>query len=726
MANKIQLRRDTLANWEAVNPILGDGEPGFVIDTNQVKYGDGSTPWNDLGWGSAGLNPTSVAIGRLAGETNQSNSSVAVGPSAGQFTQGEWATAVGSYAGRTAQGSEAVSVGDEAGYYHQGYGAVAVGGYGEWEGGAGSNSQGHDAVAIGASAGNNNQGAFAIAIGSGAGYSYQTTGSIAILAGQNSGNIGINNAGLYIDPIRNDLTSTNLALYYDATTKEITYNTVITPVPNALINGTHSVTLDSDGALTGDGANGNFYIDTITSTGTTSTWVFGVNGKLTLPVGGDIVDSNNVSVLGGSSSAPVIKLANNLSGVIQYDASTGTTWMHSYPTSNFTANFVNLPITSNSIIECKLIIQQGQTTGIPNIIQIEGNPVSSLWNGGTPEGYLHNTDEITIKLMKINDTWYDAMGSLTTYGQITPRNNTLGPAGRFLVMGIDSFFTSIDGVSWSRCNSLGPQTGGQTASVDPSDGRIWTAGDFAGYAASNKVYTSDLFGSAWAESGTLPVSKRWSGALAYGSSVVVWETIIPTTVYASTDTGATWSIATTNTGSFYMPSFGYSAATNRFLAVDNSASFTSTNGVSWTKNGSIGVTGYAGQIASGGGKLVAVGNSGVVYSTDNGSTWQNGTYGFSWPDARGAAYGNGRWVAVAYDVGLTYGVLSSEDGIAWTTQTIFTSEPLWDIEFGNGIFLVRGINGGTYVSTTGLSGSWTTATPIGSYGSLLTFVPSWE
>ena len=86
---------------------------------------------------------------------------------------------------------------------------------------------------------------------------------------------------MYIDPIRNDITSTSIGLFYDADTKEITYNTA--SQPNALVNGTHSVTLDSDGALTGDGANGNFYIDTITSTGTTSTWVFGVSGTTTLP-----------------------------------------------------------------------------------------------------------------------------------------------------------------------------------------------------------------------------------------------------------------------------------------------------------------------------------------------------------------------------------------------------------------------------------------------------------
>lgn len=54
MANRIQLRRDTSANWERVNPILEDGEPGLDITTNQIKYGDGSTPWLLLPYASGG------------------------------------------------------------------------------------------------------------------------------------------------------------------------------------------------------------------------------------------------------------------------------------------------------------------------------------------------------------------------------------------------------------------------------------------------------------------------------------------------------------------------------------------------------------------------------------------------------------------------------------------------------------------------------------------------
>ena len=48
MAVKIQLRRDTAANWSSNNPILAEGEIGVELDTNRMKVGNGSTYWNDL------------------------------------------------------------------------------------------------------------------------------------------------------------------------------------------------------------------------------------------------------------------------------------------------------------------------------------------------------------------------------------------------------------------------------------------------------------------------------------------------------------------------------------------------------------------------------------------------------------------------------------------------------------------------------------------------------
>lgn len=49
-SKRIQLRRDTDANWAAANPVLLEGELGIEIDAsrNRIKIGDGSTAWNDL------------------------------------------------------------------------------------------------------------------------------------------------------------------------------------------------------------------------------------------------------------------------------------------------------------------------------------------------------------------------------------------------------------------------------------------------------------------------------------------------------------------------------------------------------------------------------------------------------------------------------------------------------------------------------------------------------
>ena len=83
MANRIQLRRDTAANWTRVNPVLEDGEPGLEIDTNYIKYGDGNTTWANLSYaggsgsvsftystvqeGTAGGNVTSITGGNNTG-----------------------------------------------------------------------------------------------------------------------------------------------------------------------------------------------------------------------------------------------------------------------------------------------------------------------------------------------------------------------------------------------------------------------------------------------------------------------------------------------------------------------------------------------------------------------------------------------------------------------------------------------------------------------------------
>jgi len=246
MTTRIKLRRDTAANWTANNPILASGEPGLETDTLKVKYGDGTTQWNDLDYASSGgggvevgedgqivigdttstgasnsiaigtdagigqawstvalgnnagsenQGPSAIAIGRSAGETDQDWNGIAIGRFAGNDSQGEEAIAIGKNSGNDTQGQHAIAIGKNAGYSDQGWAAVAIGeeageddqgfrgiAVGRW---AGNDNQGNQAVAVGALSGKVDQGDYAIAIGRHAGEAEQ--GNYAIAIGQEAG-----------------------------------------------------------------------------------------------------------------------------------------------------------------------------------------------------------------------------------------------------------------------------------------------------------------------------------------------------------------------------------------------------------------------------------------------------------------------------------------------------------------------------------------------------------
>jgi hypothetical protein len=50
MADIIQLRRDSAANWTSANPTLAQGEMGIETDTLKLKIGDGTTAWTSLAY----------------------------------------------------------------------------------------------------------------------------------------------------------------------------------------------------------------------------------------------------------------------------------------------------------------------------------------------------------------------------------------------------------------------------------------------------------------------------------------------------------------------------------------------------------------------------------------------------------------------------------------------------------------------------------------------------
>jgi hypothetical protein len=235
----------------------------------------------------------SVAIGNYAGQYDQENQAVAIGYHAGECGQDCYAVAIGAYAGQYCQACYVVAIGYYAGYGGQHIGAVAIG-YN-----AGKACQGDHAVAIGHQAGYGNygsccsspQGDHSVAIGYRAGYLSQVANSIAINASVNSLNPG--EAGLYINPVREDVGNTEYSVYYNDMTKELTYTVpVALQLPQNLQSGAgdYTLTLADAGKHVYKTGTGNVLID--------------INANVAFPIG------SLVTLVTGSAHATTIQPVN--------------------------------------------------------------------------------------------------------------------------------------------------------------------------------------------------------------------------------------------------------------------------------------------------------------------------------------------------------------------------------------------------------------------------------
>jgi len=214
-----ELAVKTFVNGQIVNGIAANVSGVVAV----VNGGTGTT--NIAGIQSLlGLRSDNVAIGNEAGLTNQSTNSIAIGGGSGRTNQGAGAIGIGYVSGDVDQGLSSIAIGPNA--------AQA--------------NQSNQAIAIGYAAGQNNQGQDAIAIGTFSGQSNQAANSIAINASGTNSPLNPINAGFYVDPIRG-ASETN-SLFYNTTTKEITYGTLggnfVDLTTNQSIAGTKTFTND--------------------------------------------------------------------------------------------------------------------------------------------------------------------------------------------------------------------------------------------------------------------------------------------------------------------------------------------------------------------------------------------------------------------------------------------------------------------------------------------------
>jgi hypothetical protein len=342
----------------------------------------------------------SVAFGQSAGATSQGNSAVAIGHNAGVTSQGTFTVAIGRNAGQTSQGGSAVAVGVSAGDVSQGVQAVAVGN------GAGGTNQGNSAVAIGVSAGQSTQSVEAVAIGNSAGSLTQGISAIAIGKGagryfQGNNSIIINATGADLDqttantftvaPVRNDVANVAEILFYNITSKEVTYGNTISVAGNISagnVNITGNI-VDTGALSIITGSNGNIALNP------NGTGIVTVSNALT--VAGNITGNTGGFAIGYRDIPQVVFTSN---------ATLALTDAGKHYFSSNSANVITVPnntTVSFSIGTAISIIQQGTA----NLTVTPGSGVTMYLAGNSTSSSRTVGNYGMATLMKVGtDTWF--------------------------------------------------------------------------------------------------------------------------------------------------------------------------------------------------------------------------------------------------------------------------------------------------------------------------------
>ena len=101
--------------------------------------------------------------------------------------------------------------------------------------------------------------------------------------------------------------------------------------------------------------------------------------------------------------------------IVVYDFSTGSNWYHSSATTNYTANFTNVPTDNNRAITTTIIINQGSTAYIPTTLQISGSSQVIKWAGGTASGTANQVDIVGFTFIRSGGVWAQVLGQINTF-----------------------------------------------------------------------------------------------------------------------------------------------------------------------------------------------------------------------------------------------------------------------------------------------------------------------
>ncbi len=117
----------------------------------------------------------------------------------------------------------------------------------------------------------------------------------------------------------------------------------------------------------------------------------------------------------GSVTETTITSVNATASLVNYDFSTGSIWYHATASTNYSANFTNLPTTNNQAITATIIISQGATGYSPTSVRINGVTQSIKWGGGTYSVSTNKVDVIGFTFIRTGATWSQVLGQINSF-----------------------------------------------------------------------------------------------------------------------------------------------------------------------------------------------------------------------------------------------------------------------------------------------------------------------
>jgi hypothetical protein len=429
--------------------LIFDSSATSVIDgISSITFADATT--QTTAWTGSVTFGNTIAIGYNSATVSQGGGAVAVGSTAGNVSQGIGAVAVGEAAGTSSQGTEGIAIGKTAGEQSQGAYSIAIGSAAAYY------QQRTGAIAIGTSAGALQQGTHAIAIGTGAGSALQGNNSI-ILNATGSALEQTTADTFTVAPVRNDVSNVAQVLFYNTTSKEITYGNTISIAGNINANqynfangvnilstvgagaygntqvASYLLNFDGDIEFTSSTAKiGNVDVITVMDSIRSPAYQFSNGTSILAGITGTYSNTNvaaylttgittaNLTTTGNvvQQSAYYETYANitNSGGNLTCNFVNGATF-YATLTTNVTVNFANAVATAGQVTGATIIVDQGATAYSVANIQINGGGVQTVkWAGGTTNtGTASNTDVMSFSLISLDGTSWRILGQIANY-----------------------------------------------------------------------------------------------------------------------------------------------------------------------------------------------------------------------------------------------------------------------------------------------------------------------